>query len=204
MQADVLQLLEHARDRFASWLRQYQAWHGINGITERNLSFQVATSFLARFPDGIAFMEVPFATADNARTDKHLDAYLFNPALALLVESKIVWAPRHISWLCEDIDRMTPELIQQLRIRHSSTPPQQTYGLVLAETWSAEIADWWSGNDKARPRWQRGALLPPRPHGVWQFGALTVHQVRAGREGTLFWLYGISPALTTPGPDSAA
>lgn len=61
MQAVVLQLLQHARDRLAAWLGRYEAWHGVNGITERNLSFQVATSFLAQFADGVAFMEVPFS-----------------------------------------------------------------------------------------------------------------------------------------------
>ena len=199
MQEVVIDILEHACDRFTSWVSQYQAWHGNNGITERNLTFQVATSFLARVNDGIAFMEVPFAAKDKSRTDKHLDAYLFSPALALLVESKIVWAPQHIRSVGEDIDRMTPKLVQQLRVRHSSTPPPQTYGLVIAETWRSEIADWWRGNDKARPRWDRGPLTSPRPYGAWQFGTITVHQVIP--EGTLFWLYGISPQLAPPAVD---
>ena len=197
MQAVVLQLLQHARDRFAAWLGRYEAWHGVNGITERNLSFQVATSFLAQFNDSVAFMEVPFSAAEGGRTDKHLDAYLFSPALALLVESKIVWAPRHVSWVAEDIDRMTPPLISQLRRRHIGTHPQATHGLVVAETWSADIANWWAGEDGARPRWQRGPLLTARPYGAWQFGFLPVHQARPGREGTLFWLYGVSPELTS-------
>lgn len=193
MQEAIIGILEHARDRFTSWICQYQPWHKENGITERNLSFQIATSFIALVNGGMAFMEVPFAAEDKTRTNKHLDAYLFSPTLALLVESKIFWTPEHIRSVGADIDRMTPELVQQLRDRHSNTLPRQTYGLVIAEAWNSEIADWWSGNDKARPRWNRGPLTNPRPYGTWQFGAITVHQVIPG--GTLFWLYGISPQL---------
>jgi hypothetical protein len=196
MLADVVRILEHAGGRFSLWLRQYEAWHGNNGITERNLSFQVAISFLSQFPDGVAFMEVPFATADARRTDKHLDAYLFSSALALLLESKVVWEPRHFDSVSDDIDRMTPALLQQLHARHSATPPLRTHGLVIAETWNSDIADRWRGNDNKGRRWNRTRLSAARQNGVWQFGALTVHQVGPGHDGTLNWLYGIGPPLT--------
>jgi hypothetical protein len=204
LESEITDLLQHAGERFSSWLTRYQAWHGVNGITERNLSVQVALSFLARFPDGAAFMEVPFATSERASTDKHLDAYLFCDSLALLVESKIVWSPQHVSWMAEDIDRMSLTLLTTLRARHFGPLPAATHGLVLAETWNERIAAWWVGDDSARPRWSREPLTRPRFNGAWQYGCLPVREVRKGHEGTLFWLYGVSPAFPTSAPVTTA
>ncbi len=195
MTTDVLPLLENARDRFSLWLSRYRAWHGVNGITERNLSFQIATSFLARYPDGSAFMEVPFSDGPAKRTDKHLDAYCLSAPLALMFEAKIVWAPQQVSWIADDIARMTPALASQLRTRHTALLPARTRGLVVAETWSRGIESWWCGDDSARPRWQRAAILPPKLTEGWRFGSVTVHRASEAREETLIWLYGIGPEI---------
>jgi len=72
---------------------------------------------------------------------------------------------------------------------------------VIAETWYPSVAKWWCGDDTARPRWKRGPLIAERPSGAWQFGCLKIYEVQPGPDGTLFWLYGISPALTTQVPD---
>ncbi|MBI3468143.1 MAG: hypothetical protein HY000_34490 [Planctomycetes bacterium] len=99
---------------------------------------------------------------------------------------------------------MSLQLTEQLRARHSGISPDHTHGLVIAETWNSKIAEWWGGNDKARPRWHRSPLSRPREYGIWQYGFLTVRAIRPGPEGTLFWLYGISPELNPPASDEVA
>lgn len=201
MENAILRILENAQKRFGNWIAKYKAWQGVrgvNGLTERNLTMQVATAFLAEHPGGMAFMEVPFASALKGREDKHLDAYLFSDSLALLVESKIVWAPDHVNLVAADMDRMSPSLVEQLRSRHFGPLPAQTHGLVIAETWYPAIAEWWCGSDSARPRWKRAPLTADRPSGPWQFGSLKVYEAQPGTDGTLYWLYGISPVLTVP------
>lgn len=205
METTIVQILENAKVRFGNWIGKYKAWQGsrgVNGLTERNLTMQVATAFLTQYPDAMAFMEVPFVGAQEGREDKHLDAYLFSDSLALLVEAKIVWAPNHIQWVAADMDRMSPSLVEQLQARHLAPLPANTHGLVIAETWYPSVAKWWCGDDSARPRWNRMPLVAKRPSGAWQFGSLKVYEAQPGPEGTLFWLYGISPALATHGSGS--
>jgi hypothetical protein len=188
-------VLEHARDRFATSLASFKPWHGVNGITERNLTFQVAASFLQLIPESQAFMEVAFRSTSSNRTDRHLDGYLLSPELAVIVEAKIVYRPQHVSWISADIERMSTELIEQLQARHPSTRPRSTHGLVLAETWNPEIVAWWHGEDGARPRWVRDRLIPVPFRDAWSFNSLEVYRSGPSREGTLHWLYATSPDL---------
>lgn len=67
MHTTIQALVDRAADHFSTSLRTFKPWHGVNSITERNLSFQVATAFLEHFPDGFAFMEVPFTFKDRKR-----------------------------------------------------------------------------------------------------------------------------------------
>jgi hypothetical protein len=127
----IIQILDGAGRRFSSWLKQYRAWHGDNDITKSTLTFQVAGFLLESFPDGMAFMEVPFAVPDQKRTDRYVDACLTSPLLALLVKAKDVWAPEHISWIGDDISRITPHLVSQLQDRRKTSPPEHTHGLVM-------------------------------------------------------------------------
>ncbi len=90
MQNTIVEVIEKARTRFASWLARYRPWHGDNGITERNLSFQFATAFLDQYSDGMAFMEVPFASTLGGPMHNHLDAYFHSDELDLLLECKVV------------------------------------------------------------------------------------------------------------------
>jgi len=193
MHEEVKKLLLAAKIRFAKWLEIYKPWHGVNGITERNLSFQFATAFLEHYSEGLALMEVPFAASIGGRRHNHLDAYFHTAEFDLLLECKIVYAMSDVLAIADDIERMGPGLIQQIHERHVGPKPRPTYGVVMAETWRYDIAEWWQGKDKALPRWPRNCLRDD-----WHYDFVKVFQENKNTEGTLYWLYGVSPELSTP------
>jgi len=193
MHEEVNKILHNAQARFEGWLRRYKPWHVDNGITERNLSFQFATAFLSLNPNGLVFMEVPFATTTSGPCRYHLDAYLHSDEFDLLLECKIVFAPSHIRAIAADITRMGNAL-DHIYNRHVDTKPSKTYGVILAETWDPKIAGWWKNRNEEMPKWSR-ACLPDE----WHYDFVEVTQVKEKTtEWTLFWLYGVSPELMMP------
>jgi hypothetical protein len=159
-----------------------------NGITERNLSFQFAVSFLNRFPDGHVFTEVPFSLSSK-RADKHLDAYLFNDTYSIFLECKIVWAESHFNAISADIVRI-PKMVKEVQNRHTNAICPIPYGMILAETWRDDVANWWRGDNDSK-KWSRD-ILPPN----WHYDFIEVHKDHGEFEGTLYWLYAVSPELS--------
>ncbi|MBK5275085.1 MAG: hypothetical protein JJE30_08540 [Desulfuromonadales bacterium] len=200
MHNEVNLILQNAKIRFENWLSRYEPWHGDNCITERNLTFQFATAFLGLYPNGLAFMEVPFATTSDGHCRYHLDAYFHTNEFDLLLECKRVYGQTHIQSVVDDIRRMVDgHLVRQIKERHvdKDKKPNRTYGVVLAEAWDQKTADWWRDNDHAttRPRWSK-ADLPD-----WHYDFVEVKVWPAKEKNkltTLFWLYGVSPELTMP------
>jgi len=180
-------IMEHARKRFAGWLDRYHPWHSDNHITERNLSFQFAQSFLSELKDGMVFLEAP-VTNGGDRTDNHLDTYLHSQTLDIVLECKNFWAKRHVEAVKTDIERISTKFTQLLE-RHC--PPgqgtQPVHGMVLAECWRRDHAEWWKG-EKFKEWPAREAEFP----NGWTFGYLTIHTHKEGADGTLYWLYGYS------------
>lgn len=204
MKAIIQALVDRAADRFSASLRSFKPWHGVNGITERNLSFQFATSFLSHFPDAFAFMEVPFTFQDRKRTDTHLDAYLFSKQLAVLLECKTVFSKDHIDSIVLDMARMSPPMFRQIQERHREAGARQakkTVSMILADTWRLENAEWWCGEAAKKPRWSRDLL----PEEGWNYGSKMVFREHDGTEGTLYWLYAykslsaLNPPQSEPG-----
>lgn len=181
-------LIDRAADQFSASLRVFKPWHRTNGITERNLSFAFATAFLKHFPDGLAFLEVPFTFRDRRRADTHLDAYLFATQLEILLECKTVFAKEHIDSIVLDMARMSPSMFQQIQERHRDAGARQakdTVTLILADTWRLENAEWWCGAAAKKPRWSRDLL----PKEGWTYGSRLVFKEHDGAEGSLFWLW---------------
>lgn len=188
MRTTIQALVDRAADHFSGSLRKFKPWHGVNGITERNLSFQFATAFLRHFPDSLAFMEVPFTFQDRKRADTHLDAYLFSEQLAILLECKIVWAKDHVDAMAADMARLSPPMLRQIQERHRDAGARQarnTVAMILAETWRLENAEWWCGETAKKPRWSADLL----PREGWTYGSKVVFKEHDGPEGTLYWLY---------------
>ena len=138
---------------------------------------------------GHAFMEVPFSLSGK-RTVEHLDAYLFNDKYSIFLECKIVWAESHVKAIGEDISRI-PKIIEHVQARHVNNGICPTpFGMILAETWRDDVANWWRGDNDAK-KWSRD-LLPPN----WYYDFIKVHEDHDGFEGTLYWLYAVSPELS--------
>ena len=184
------EVLAAGASRFAATLAQFQAWHKNEGITERNLSLQAATAFLTVEQEGAALFEVPFRGTKDGRADNHLDAYLFSPRIAYLVECKQLYSLEKLLSLAQDARRLDTALHQDLSSRHRGASPAQAHPVVLADTWQTHVERWWvTGSDPAC-RWPRQEL-PPN----WSYGSIRVFSTGATSMGTLFWLYGIGPAL---------
>ena len=185
-------IINDAKDRFNLWLERYEPWQGENHTTERNLSFQFATAFLKLNPDGLAFMEVPFAIPPGTHNNNHLDAYLHTDEFDLLLECKNIYAPSHINMITADIKRMNANLINQIHKRHKNEP-SKTHGVVFAETWYPHVADWWEDKYKGtRKAWKDEELKLPTG---WEYKSKTIYVHNEEPNGTLFWLYGVSEEL---------
>ncbi len=194
-------LVHRAADRFAASLKKFKPWQGENAITERNLTFQLATEFVAHFSDGFAFMEVPFGSQDEKRMDRHLDAYMSSAKLTVLLECKRVWAREQIDSIAADMARLSPALLGRLRTSHRALESQveEAVGMILAETWRLEISEWWCGETARKPRWAPDLL----PREGWKYGSKAVFKEHDGPGGTLYWLYAykrFSPEPTAPTP----
>lgn len=186
-------IINDAKDRFSVWLDRYEPRKGGNHITERNLSFQFAQSFLEKHPTGMVFMEAPIRNAggDKKKYNNHLDTYLHSDTFDILLECKNFYRKEHIDAIGADIKRMR-EVLAEVHDRHigqKKNNPNPTYGVVLAESWRLENVQWWkSGNTtKAKEKWPtRSTNLPDG----WEYGCVEVNRNSGGK--TLFWLYGIS------------
>jgi hypothetical protein len=187
-------IINDARERFNAWVGTYEPWQGENHTTERNLSFQFATAFLKKYPEGFAFMEVPFAIPPSTYNPNPLDAYLHTQDFDLLLECKNIYAPSHIKNIVSDIERMNFNLVDQIHNRHK-VKPTKTHGVVFAETWYQHVSDWWEDNSKAtRKKWIDSELrLPER----WNYRTKNIYKNEKNPKETLFWLYGVSDPLNS-------
>lgn len=162
----------------------YPAW-GKNGFNERNLTYQMAKAFERR-KASCAFMEIPFLDQERKVYGKHVDALMFDPYLALFVESKRLYSAEKLNELKLDYERMTISNLQpvldDLCLRLSGR--RQAYRVILAETWSARVAHWWAGKESSL-EWDR----------TWLPNATSIVPVRTWSDSgsTLFWLYAFAP-----------
>ncbi|GEM_PF-4379197 len=92
-------------------------------------------------------MEVPFKDARRNVYGYHIDALMFDRYVALFVESKRIYNIDKMEELWRDYERMTlanlRPVIDNLCLRPIEA--RKLYRVVLAETWSSEIARWWMG-----------------------------------------------------------
>ncbi len=185
------QMVHTASTRFAQSLALFRAWHGAEGITEANITLQLALAFTSLHPGTgtIAFVEVPFAPAPGTRTNNRLDLYLATPDIACLIEAKCLWSPEQVRAIESDIVRLGGALLSSISDRHLSVLPRRCHGVVIADTWHPEIVKWWSSESSKR-KWSR-----ERFPATWQYGSQHVFKASENLEGTLYWLFGMGPDL---------
>jgi hypothetical protein len=187
------EILRHTIDiaaaRFAKSLELFRAWHGAEGITEANITLQVAAAFISIHPDAIVFVEVPFAPTEKARTNNRLDLYLATPDIAFLVEAKCLWSPEQVRAIGNDIARLGGPLLASISEQHRGALPRRCHGVVIADTWHPEDVRWWHQKESKRT-WPREGYP-----GTWQYGSQQVFKASENLEGTLHWLFGMGPDL---------
>jgi hypothetical protein len=189
-------LVEGAARTFASSLRDFHAWSKEEGITERNLSFHMASEFLRMHTDGRAFMELAFKREDALRTDNHLDAYCYTSEAGYLVECKQLYELDKLREMASDMKRLQgTSLLAEISRRHVGVKPRQLYAVVMADVWRPDLAKWWQREADTRCKWSREGLPDD-----WEYGCVEVSKVSDGLDGHLHWVFGISPALAAWDP----
>jgi hypothetical protein len=185
-------VVTRAVDLFKGTLRRYKPWYRPDrdeqrsGNTERNLTFQFALGFCAIHGDAaFAAMEVPLLSA-RGRHEHHLDAYLFAPPLAVLLECKVHSGNDSLEGVVGDMARMTPSVLQQIRARHQGpSEAEKTVSMVLVEAWGRGGSCTRRWLDEAeRAKWSREKLPPD-----WHYDGKEIFEANSASDGTLYWLY---------------
>ena len=187
-------VVTRAAETFKETLRRYHPWlrpdsaEQRSGNTERNLSYQFAQGFRAMYGEsGLVVMEVPLPSKRDVYED-HLDAYLFAPQLAVLLECKVHSGNDSLADVAADMGRMTPAMLEQIRKRHQGPDPSkahETLAMVLVEAWGRKGSslEWWRDELK-RARKAHGKL----PSDCC-YGGTEIFEANPRSDGTLYWLY---------------
>lgn len=132
----------------ANSLASYWPPYGDKGMAERNLTGHVAAAFLAEGFD--AYFEVPLAdNSESYDTTERIDALFisYQHEIFIVVEAKKLYGAEKANEIIKDIGR-----IKAFELQEQNIDIQNSYGLILAETWDIETAEWWiSYNDSLDP-----------------------------------------------------
>jgi hypothetical protein len=173
-------VLKKAADQFKKSVNIFWPAVGSNGFNERNLSFQFARMFMERKASN-AYMEVPFDNKISQRRDLKFDAYMFDHAIGIILECKRLYNNIKYKEIIEDLERMNTANIGDIfeNMYCIERRPKSIYAMILAESWSTDINNWWLG-EKSKIKWDRS-----------QFGKNMIfgfHEV-GKRNQTFYWLY---------------
>ena len=142
-----------AKTKFQKSIEEFWPAYSKNGFNERNITFHFAHAFANR-PCSCAFMEVPFLNKKSKRHDLHIDCYVFDNEIGIFVESKRLYSIEKANSISSDIKKMNHKNISYiLKNRHEENPPNSIYTLVLAESWSPEINNWWKDGESDIVHW---------------------------------------------------
>ena len=172
--------IKEASKKFRNQLKKYWPAEGYNGFHERNLSFQFANAFLNR-PGACSFMEVPFLNDKSKRYDRHFDAYVFDKRIGILVECKRLYQIEKNKEIINDLKRMNKTNINKVMKRHhDNSRPKSIYALIIAESWSDNINDWWVNGSSETIKWKHSEYRKNMIYDIMEV---------AKRNETLYWLY---------------
>jgi hypothetical protein len=187
-------VVARAADAFTRTLQRYSPWlrpdrkKQHSGNTERNLSFQLALGFFAIYGDAaFGAMEVPLLSKGGSYKD-HLDAYLFAPPLAVLLECKVHSGNDSLSGVVKDMGRMTPGVLSLIRRRHKGPDPSEavdTVSMVLVEAWGRGGSCTRRWLERAAGKNLSGEKFPAD----WHYEGREIFQASSNSDGTLYWLY---------------
>lgn len=171
-----------AKNRFRASLEGFWPAYNSNGFAELNITFQFAHAFANR-PCSCAFMEVPLYNQESQNYNLHIDAYVFDKEMSIFIESKRLYNAENAVAILHDINRMniknTFSILEEL---HQDRPPSLVYSLVLAESWSKSINQWWVNGESDKIKWDDSDFPEDMIYGLCE--------VEKWDKSSLSWLYG--------------
>ena len=171
-----------AKNRFRTSLEGFWPAYNSNGFAERNITFQFAHAFANR-PCSCAFMEVPLFNKESNNYNLHIDAYVFDREIGIFIESKRLYNAENAVAILNDIHRMnTTNLNGILDELHQNKLPNFIYALVLAESWSNSINQWWVNGESEKIKWDDTDFPEDMTYGLCE--------VEKWDNSALSWLYG--------------
>lgn len=143
-QNNIIELtIEEAANRFSKTLNQIYPAFGDNAFNERNLTFQFSNVFSSR-RNSCAIMEIPFYDNKNKKHNRHLDAYLFDSQIGIFLESKRLVNLPKAKEVSYDLFKMSRDNLSYIvKELHEKNLPKNYFVLVLCESWSESINQWW-------------------------------------------------------------
>jgi hypothetical protein len=172
--------IKKASKKFQYQLKRYWPAEGNNGFNERNLSFLFANSFLSR-PGACSFMEVPFLNGKSNRYDQRFDAYVFDKKIGIIIECKRLHQVEKHKEILKDLKRMNKNNVNKILRRHkNNSKPKSIYALIIAESWSPNINNWWINGSSEKLEWKHSEHRESMVYDIIKV---------AKRNQTLYWLY---------------
>lgn len=178
-------VIRQAAESLSGSLHEFYPSYGRNGLSERNLTYQMAKAFESR-SNASAFMEVPFRNPATERYDNHIDCMLFDKERVIFVECKRLYKLEKARQLMIDFQRMNIENLEPVLKKFTASKPRvrKVYRMILAETWQKSVTEWWTSTNSGRT-W----------NGSWLPEDRGVIEVRTFGETTLYWLYAYEQLL---------
>lgn len=173
-------VINNAADNFGKSANTFWPAFDYNGFNERNLSFQFAHEFMKR-PSSHAFMEVPFPDKITKKHKYRFDAFVFDSSIGIFIECKRLYHKDKYEEILLDLERMNKKNISRIfdEMYRIKTWPKNIFALIIAESWSTDINNWWLGED-SKKRWDRSKIQEGMVFGCQEVGR---------RNETFYWLH---------------
>jgi hypothetical protein len=132
-----------------------------NGFNERNISFQLAHTFVSQKEGSSAYMEVPFYNPENEKWDKHIDCFMLNKDIGIFLEAKRLYSIEKMQEIADDCHKLKKGVKAILNDKkqfwwNEKDKPQKIYCMVVGEVWvnaktdrGKNIVTWWKTGEGA-------------------------------------------------------
>lgn len=154
MDKDLLCIIERMATNYKRMLQEFRPCKPGGEFLEQNLVTLLCAEFSQHYPEGITFSEIPFMESVNAKKEvwsKRLDGYVATKEHAYLIEAKGSLSRTDLLKAVDaDLDRIYSEELKLSFKKMAQDDGSRNYnipssvkGLVIANTWSKNIAAIW-------------------------------------------------------------
>ena len=179
-------IIKTSAQNFKRMLDNLYPAQGNNGFNERNISFQIANAFQNLYKNGNVFMELPLFNSKEKRWSYHVDGYFFTDEIGIFYECKRLYSAEKLDSIRYDVDKLQPKNVEESLKEMAEIIPKDIYVLIVADTWSNGIREWWLDGTDDNKRWDRTSFMNGFITGFQQ-----VKEYKDWKyDNTLYWLYG--------------